>query len=96
MRELAMTAADRILNPCHIIALTLTLLEKKGFRSDAAAQAVTKIKEAVERITRVVHQMSTVSRYAPADVTKNLREIDLERAAALESDAAERSAPPSS
>jgi CheY-like chemotaxis protein len=96
MRELAMTAADRILNPCHIIALTLTLFEKKGFPPDAAAQAVTKIKEAVERISRVVHQMSTVSRYAPSEVAKNLREIDLERAAAPESDAAEQTVPPSS
>jgi len=82
MRELAATAADRILNPCHIIALTLASLERKGYPPDATAQAAAKIKTSVERIIRVVHQMSAVSRYAPSEVTKNLREIDLERAAA--------------
>jgi CheY-like chemotaxis protein len=91
MRELALTAADRIVNPCHIIALTLTSLEKKGYPPDATAQASSKIKAAVEQITHVVRQMSTVSRYAASEVTKGLREIDLERATAGESDT---SAPP--
>jgi len=81
MRELAMTAADRILNPCHIIGLTLTLLEQKGCPADATARALPRIKEAVERITRVVHQMANVSRYAPSEVAKHIREIDLDRAA---------------
>jgi DNA-binding NtrC family response regulator len=84
MRELAVTAVDRIVNPCHIISLTLKSLEKKGYPPEATAQAATKIKAAVEKITRVVHQMSTVSRYAPSEVAKNLREIDLERAGADE------------
>jgi len=96
MRELALTAADRILNPCHIITLTLASLEKKGYPPDASAQAATKIKTAIERITRVVHQMSTVSRYAPAEVAKGLREIDLDRATAVETDTGCPSAPPSS
>jgi CheY-like chemotaxis protein len=96
MRELAVTAVDRIVNPCHIIALTLTSLEKKGYPPDATAQAAAKIKAAVEKITRVVHQMSTVSRYAPSEVTKGLREIDLERATAGESDTGAPSAPLSS
>jgi CheY-like chemotaxis protein len=84
MRELAATAADRIVNPCHIIALTLALLEKKGYPPDATAQAAAKIKASVDRIIRVVRQMSAVSRYAPSEVTKNLREIDLARATAEE------------
>ena len=96
MRELALTAADRILNPCHVITLTLTSLEKKGYPPDASAQAAVRIKSAVERITRVVHQMSTVSRYAPSEVTKGLREIDLERATAGEMDTDCPSVPPSS
>lgn len=96
MRELALTAADRILNPCHIIALTLASLERKGYPPDASAQAVAKIKNAIERITRVVHQMSTVSRYAPSEVAKGLREIDLDRATAVEPDAGCPSDPPSS
>lgn len=80
MRELAMTAADRILNPCHILNLTLTLLEQKGCSTDATARALPRIKQAVERITRVVHQMANVSRYAPAEIAKHIREIDLDRA----------------
>ena len=93
MRELAVTAVDRIVNPCHIIALTLTSLEKKGYPPAATAQAAAKIKAAVEKITRVIHQMSTVSRYVPTEVTKGLREIDLERATAGESDTAAPPAP---
>lgn len=96
MRELALTAADRILNPCHIITLTLASLEKKGYPPDASAQATVRIKTAVERITRVVHQMSAVSRYAPAEVAKGLREIDLDRATAIEPDAGCPSSPPRS
>lgn len=96
MRELAVTAVDRIVNPCHIIALTLTSLEKKGYPPEATAQAAGKIKAAVEKITRVIHQMSTVSRYAPSEVAKGLREIDLERATAGESDTAAPPGPSSS
>lgn len=95
MRELALTAADRILNPCHIITLTLASLERKGYAPDATAQSAGRIKAAVERITRVVHQMSTVSRYAPAEVAKGLREIDLDRATALETNTGGPSTPPS-
>ena len=94
MRELALTAADRILNPCHIITLTLASLEKKGYPPGASAQAAIRIKAATERITRVVHQISTVSRYAPAEVAKGLREIDLDRATAIELDAGCPPAPP--
>jgi DNA-binding NtrC family response regulator len=93
MRELAMTAADRILNPCHVISLTLALLEQKGCPADATARALPRIKQAIERITRVVRQMATVSRYAPSEITKNIREIDLDRAVADEP-AAVNSAPP--
>lgn len=96
MRELALTAADRILNPCHIIMLTLASLEKKAYSPDASVQAAAKIKTNVERITRVVHQMSTVSRYAPAEVAKGLREIDLDRATVAETNTGCPSNPPSS
>jgi DNA-binding response OmpR family regulator len=96
MRELALTAADRILNPCHIIALTLAAIEKKGYPPDASAQAATRIKTAIERIVRVVHQMSTVSRYAPSEVAKGLREIDLDRATAVETDTGCPPVPPPS
>ena len=96
MRELALTAADRILNPCHIVTLTLASLEKKGYPSDASAQAAARIKTAIERITRVVHQMSTVSRYTPAEVAKGLREIDLDRATAVEANTDCPSTPPPS
>lgn len=96
MRELALTAADRIVNPCHVIALTLASLERKGYSPDATAIAAVKIKAAVEDITRVVRQMSTISRYAPAEVAKGLREIDLERATVAESDTDAPPAPASS
>ncbi len=86
MRALAITAADRILNPCHIISLTLALLEQKGCPADAIAQAIPSIKAAVERIAHVVHQMSTVSRYTPSQVCRNFPEIDLDRASAPEPD----------
>jgi CheY-like chemotaxis protein len=81
MRELATTAADRILNPCHIISLTLSLLQQKGFPTEATARAAPTLRAAVDRIARVVHQMARVSRYAPCEVAKNLREIDLDLAA---------------
>jgi CheY-like chemotaxis protein len=93
MRELATTAADRILNPCHIISLTLTLLQQKGFPVEATARAAPTLQAAVERISRVVHQMARVSRYAPCEVVKNLREIDLDRAANDDSGGMEPSLP---
>lgn len=86
MRELAMTAADRILNPCHIINLTLALLEQKGCPADATALAIPSIKAAVERIAHAVHQMTRVSRYAPSQACKNFSEIDLDRASAPPTD----------
>jgi len=93
MRELALTAADRILNPCHVIALTLASLAKKGYPPDASAQAAAGIKAAVDRIARVVRQMSTVSRYAPSEAARGLREIDLERATAGETGTSAPAAP---
>jgi len=95
MRELAATAADRIVNPCHIISLTLASLGKKGYPPEVTAQAATKIKAAVEQIIRVVHRMSTVSRYTPSEVAKGLREIDLVRAAAQDPPAATPAQPSS-
>jgi CheY-like chemotaxis protein len=96
MRELAMTAADRILNPCHIISLTVTLLEQKGCPAGATAKALPRIKQAIERITRVVHQMARVSRYAPSEIAKQIREIDLDRAAEEMPAAAPAQPPPPS
>jgi DNA-binding NtrC family response regulator len=84
MRELAVTAADRILNPCHVISLTLASLEKKGYPPEATAQTATRIKAEVGKITRVVQQMRSISRYAPSEIAEGLREIDLDRATADE------------
>ncbi len=96
MQELAVTAADRILNPCHVISLTLAALEKKGYPPDTTAQTATKIKAEVEKITRVVQQMRSISRYAPSEIAKGLREIDLERATAGEANTEGSSTPSSS
>jgi len=80
MRELAVTASDRILNPLNAIALSLVTLRLEGIAPEARARAVTMIEQAIDQITRVVRQMRTVARYVPRDVTRGLREIDLERA----------------
>jgi FixJ family two-component response regulator len=80
MRELALTAADRILNPLNVMTLALEGLRRKEPTSDAVARAATKIEQALQRIAAVIHQMSKISRYAPEDLTQNLRLIDLDSA----------------
>ncbi len=80
MRELAVTASDRILNPLNAIALGLVTLRREGIAPEARAKAVAIIEKAIDNITRVVRQMRTVARYVPRDVTRGLREIDLESA----------------
>lgn len=87
MRELARTAADRILNPLNVVALGLATLRRDGISPEARAHAVEKIERAIEAITQVVHQMVTIERYAPREVTRGLREIDLEGARSPEQDA---------
>ncbi|OGB91382.1 MAG: hypothetical protein A3G35_03550 [candidate division NC10 bacterium RIFCSPLOWO2_12_FULL_66_18] len=87
MRELARTAADRILNPLNVVALGLATLRGDGISPEARAHAVEKIERAIEAITQVVHQMVTIQRYAPREITRGLREIDLEGARPPEQDA---------
>jgi len=86
MRELAVTAADRILNPLNAIALSLVTLRREGIAPEARAKAVTMIEQAIDTITSVVRQMRTVARYVPREITRGLREIDLETATAQEQD----------
>jgi len=80
MRELAVTASDRILNPLNVIVLSLAALSREGITSEARAKAVATIEQAIDTITKVVRQMRVVARYVPREVTRGLREIDLERA----------------
>ena len=87
MRELARTAADRILNPLNVVALSLATLRRDGISPEARAHAVEKIERAIEASTQVVHQMVTIERYAPREITRGLREIDLEGARSPEPDA---------
>jgi DNA-binding NtrC family response regulator len=81
IRELAVTASDRILNPLNIISLSVERLTRNEMTAEARAKAVANIETAVETITRVVRQMRTVARYTPREVVPGLREIDLDRAA---------------
>ena len=80
MRELAVTASDRILNPLNVIALSLATLTRNGVTSEVLAKAVATIDHAIDTITKVVSQMRAVARYVPREVTRELREIDLEKA----------------
>lgn len=80
MRELAMTAADRILNPLNVIGLSLLALRRDLTRPDVVAQALTRIERAMNAITQVVQQMGRISRYTPREVAQGLREIDLDTA----------------
>jgi DNA-binding NtrC family response regulator len=81
IRELAVTASDRILNPLNIISLSVERLTRNEVTAEARAKAVANIETAVETITKVVRQMRTVARYTPREVVPGLREIDLDRAA---------------
>jgi FixJ family two-component response regulator len=80
MRELAMTVADRILNPLNVIGLSLLALRRDMTRPDVVAQALTRTERAIRTITQVVQQMSKISRYTPREVVQGLREIDLDTA----------------
>lgn len=81
IRELAVTASDKILNPLNIIVLSLERLTGEGVTAEVKAKAVANIEAAVWNITRVVRQMRTVARYTPREVLPGLREIDLDQAA---------------
>lgn len=86
MRELAVTASDRILNPLNVIVLSLATLSREGITSEARAKAVATIEQAIDTITHVVRQMRAVARYVPREVTRGLREIDLENATTEQQD----------
>jgi signal transduction histidine kinase len=80
IRELAVTASDRILNPLNVISLSVERLTHEGVTTEAKAKAVANIETAIETITRIVRQMRTVARYTPREVAPGLREIDLDQA----------------
>src|SRR5574337_14416 len=81
IREMAVTASDKILNPLNIILLSLAQLTGEGVTAEAKTKVVAHVEAAVETITRVVRQMRTVARYTPREVLPGLREIDLDQAA---------------
>ena len=89
IREMAVTASDRILNPLNIILLSLERLTGEGVTAEAKTRAAANIGAAVETITRVVRQMRAVARYTPREVLPGLREIDLEQAITQASEADE-------
>ncbi len=80
MRELTLTAADRILNPLNVMALSLALLRGEGIDPETVARAVAKIEGAMKAIARTIKQMGKISRYAPEEVVRGLRMIDLDSA----------------
>lgn len=84
MRELTVTAADRILNPLNVMALSLALLRREGARPEVMARAMAKIEGAMKAITQVIQQMGKISRYAPQEIMRGLRMIDLDSATAPE------------
>src|SRR5574337_833652 len=80
IREMAVTASDKILNPLNVILLSLAQLTGEGVTAEAKTKAVAHVEAAVETITKVVRQMRTVARYTPREVLPGLREIDLDQA----------------
>ena len=80
IRELAVTASDRILNPLNIISLSVERLARNEATAEGKAKAVANIEAAVETITRIVRQMRSVVRYTPREVIPGFREIDLDQA----------------
>lgn len=86
MREMAVTASDRILNPLNVILLSLERLTGEGATAEAKARARANIEAAVETITKIVRQMRVVARYTSREVLPGLREIDLDQATRQETD----------
>jgi DNA-binding NtrC family response regulator len=86
MRALTVTAADRILNPLNVMALSLILLRRDGAGPDTVARAAVKIERAINAISRVVDQMRKLARYAPQEIIEGLQMIDLDSATAAEKD----------
>ena len=82
IRELAVTASDRILNPLNVISLSVERLTREEVTAEAKAKAkaVANIEAAVETIAKIVRQMRSVVRYTPREVVPGLREIDLDQA----------------
>jgi hypothetical protein len=86
MRALTLTAADRILNPLNVMALSLVLLRRDGANPDTVARAGAKIERAINAISRVIGQMGKISRYAPQEIMQGLLMIDLDGATGTERD----------
>lgn len=80
MRELAMTACDRILNPLNAITLGMASLGRAESAPEARARAAEIVQKAIDTITRIVRQMQGVVRYTPREVALGIREIDLDEA----------------
>src|SRR5574337_2217785 len=80
IREMAVTASDKILKPLNVILISLAQLTGEGVTAEAKTKAVAHVEAAVETITKVVRQMRTVARYTPREVLPGLREIDLDQA----------------
>ncbi|PWB78084.1 MAG: hypothetical protein C3F08_09355 [Candidatus Methylomirabilota bacterium] len=89
IRELALTASDKILNPLNVISLSVEWLIREEATAEEKAKAVASIEVAVERITKIVRQMRSVGRYTPSEVVPGFRQIDLDRAAADDTSDAE-------
>ena len=86
MRALTLTAADRILNPLNVMALSLVVLRRDGARPETVARVVTKIDGAINAISRVIDQMGRLARYAPQEMIEGLQMIDLDSATTAEKD----------
>ena len=93
MRELAMTAGDRILNPLNVVRLSLNMLRRDPSPANIA-KAIQKLEAMSERIATVVKQMSRILRYTPHTVASPLVEIDLDQATQPLAPAPSETAPP--
>ncbi len=80
MRELAVTACDRILNPLNAITIGLATLSRADSAPEARAKTAVIVEKAIDNITKIVRQMRTIAKYTPREVALGLREIDLDEA----------------
>lgn len=81
MRELAVTAADRVLNPLAAATLVGRRL-RDGVDPATGALLAQRLEQMIREIRDVVQQMTRIFRYAPGTIHGSLRQIDLAKAAA--------------
>ena len=79
MQELAVTAADRILNPLNTVALCIHLL-RGGTSPEIISRVIASLEDVTARISAVIEQMSGILHYTPQRIVGSLHQIDLERA----------------